>query len=194
MFQGFLRIALPCALSMATLAAAPQPTAYSLTQHNTLTQVAVTEHIYRDGDKVTLDSVFANGQHIRQTYDLKNQREWSWDPDKLSIPCTGGFGSWGDPFQWFEQTFGGDLSELKPKQVGTETVAGLPSKILLAQVPQVGKVKVWLDDTYGLMVKMAMPASGGHEDTVLEVTQFSASKPPASAFALPSICANVRQK
>lgn len=185
-------LAFPLGLLM--LAAAPQPTAYSLTQHNTLTQVAVTEHIYRDGDRVMLDSVWTNGQHIRAVYDLKNRRSWSWDPGNLKIPCTGGFGTWGDPFQWFEQTFGGDLSQLRPKQVGTETVAGLPSKIFLAQIPQVGKVKVWLDETYGLMVKMAMPGNGDQDETALEVTQFSASKPDASVFATPSICANVRQK
>ncbi len=139
-----------------------------------------------------LDNLWTNGQHIRAVYDLKNRRSWSWDPTNLKIPCTGGFGTWGNPFEWLQQTFGSDLASLKAQQVGSETVAGLPSKVLQIQVPELGKAKVWIDDRYGLMVKMAAPAKGGRDQTMLEVTQFSALKPDASAFALPSICANVK--
>ncbi|MGH8428377.1 MAG: hypothetical protein ACRES7_10430 [Gammaproteobacteria bacterium] len=176
---------------------ASPPNAYTLTDTNSLASPQTVTY-YRDGDMVATDTVTApavspaanlpNGSHVRAVYDLKNKRGWSWDPTDASIPCTSGFGDWGNPFEWMSQIFGDDISQLHPQDLGTDTVAGLKSQIMGLSIPGQGKAKIWVDEKYGLLVKMTAAGAGGKDQTALEVTQFSTAKPPASAFDVPARC------
>jgi hypothetical protein len=76
------------------------------------------------------------------------------------------------------------------KQIGTETVNGIATKVLEYTDPSgQGKLKLWLETEYGLVVKYQRIGKDGQEATVIEVQQFSPSPPPASLFVLPPVCA-----
>ncbi|MGH8274107.1 MAG: hypothetical protein ACRES9_07630 [Gammaproteobacteria bacterium] len=193
---AFVLAVFPVIPALAAQYASP-PNVYSLTDTNSLASPQTVTY-YRNGDMVATNTVVApavssgvnmpNGAHIRAVYDLKNKRGWSWDPTKASTPCISQFGSWGNPFQWMSQMFGEDISQLHPKGLGTDTVAGLKSRIMEVTIPGQGKAKIWVDKKYGLLVKMTMAGAGGKDETALEVTQFSTAKPPASAFDVPARC------
>jgi len=173
------------------------PSAYSLTDHNSLA-APMTETFYRDGDLVMTDVVWAplvtawanmpHGEHIRAIYDLAHKTGWSWDPSDASIPCIRAFGTWGNPFEWISQLFGDDLSQLHPKQLDTEMVAGRAATVYELTLPTHEKVRVWRDQTFGLLLKMATPGKSGTDETQLEVTQFRLEKPSSSVFVPPSRC------
>lgn len=54
--------------------------------------------------------------------------------------------------------------------------------------PDGSKMRIWIDEKYGLLLKMATPGKGGKFETSLVVTDFSASTPPATAFKTPAGC------
>lgn len=195
-FTAFVLALLPGIPALATQYASP-PAAYSLTDTNSLASPQ-TETFYRNGDMVATDSIFApavsrgvnmpHGEHIRAVYDLKNKRGWSWDPTDASTPCLSQFGSWGNPFEWMSQVFGDDIAQLHPRKLGTDTVAGLKSQIMELSIPGQGKAKIWVDEKYGLLMKMTAAIADGKDETALEITHFSIAKPPASAFGVPARC------
>ena len=80
----------------------------------------------------------------------------------------------------------------KMHQVGTETVAGMKAKVMELAGPNGQTVKVWVDEKYGLMLKMGGPGKDGRFEAGLEVTQFTAGKPPSSVFEMPARCAQAK--
>lgn len=186
-------------LSAAGAKYAPPPKAYSLTDNNSLMKPE-TVKIYRDDNRVMTD-VFVppsasvpHAIHTRSVLDLQTHKQFSWDPTDSSVPCTSAIvgdepGDWsGNPFDWRSELVPADLSPYHPRDLGTETVAGLKVKVTEATQPNGSKIRIWVDEKYGLLVKMAGHEPGKPFETALEVTQFSVGKPPAATFDLPKGC------
>ncbi len=176
------------------------PTAYTLTQTNTMSTPQTVTY-YRDGNKVYSDVIvkpvdtkyahLPHGTHVHTIYLLDEKTGWSWDDDP-GTPCTIGFGTWGNPFEWMSQIFGtSDVASLHAKPAGAETIAGFPSTMYDVQMGS-DKVRIWLDVKYGLLMKMASPAKGGGWDTDLEVQSFTIGKPNASVFTPPARCPKLK--
>lgn len=180
-----------------TYAAAQAPTTYSVTETNAMFGVPMNVEVYRDGNKAVVDSSSASsaagskGIHTRTLYDLQAGRSYTADLNNSSVPCGAATfsGDWGDPFAFSEEVLG-DLAGKNPKAIGTETLAGISTKVMQVQDPA-GKTnaKIWVDEQHKLVVKLQMIPAGGAAQTVIEVKQFSLAKPAASVFAMPTGCA-----
>ena len=198
LFLGSLSLLLLGALNLAAQNAKP-PEAYSITYTNSLMMPNQTVKMYRDGNQVvTEETTPKSGQmtqatHTRDYLNLTNHEDWTLDLSDSSVLCGmstqgGNPGDWsGNPFEWYSGMFGDDAPKMH--QTGTDTVAGMKARVLEATGPGGEKVKVWLDEQYGLMLKMASPGKNGALDTALEVKSFTVGKPPASVFAMPARCA-----
>jgi hypothetical protein len=77
------------------------------------------------------------------------------------------------------------------RQVGTETVNGMPTKILEVTSPQANG-KIWLTQKGEYPVKIVLIDKDGKAQTLIEVKQLSFARPPASVFALPASCASAK--
>ena len=75
------------------------------------------------------------------------------------------------------------------KQVGAETVNGIPAKVFFSD--GAAKGKIWMADNGGFPVKVAVIGPDGKEETLIEMKHLSLAKPPASAFTPPSGCTKV---
>ena len=181
------------ALACATASAAqvpPPPTAYSLTEINGMYGLQETAQVFRDGSRAVIELTMptaAGGKaiHTRAYYDLA--AHVSYDVD-LGTPSAGCFastfsGDWGDPFTMSAQ-LESQFSQQNVKAIGTETVNGFATTI--GEVPGSAPgqtTRVWADDKTGLIIKLV-----NGQALLLEVKQFSTSKPSASIFAVPAIC------
>jgi hypothetical protein len=173
---------------------APPPDAYSVTEVNSMFGPAVTMQVYRDGSKVLVDQTRAaqgadQGSHTRTLYDLKAHRNFTWVPGSTSVPCGAGTfsGDWGDPFAEAAQAKS-DLAKQSATQVGSATLNGFPTKVMQADIPQ-GTAKAWVEEKYGLVIRLVLTAKGREPQTLTEIKQLSVSKPAASIFDLPPACA-----
>jgi hypothetical protein len=173
--------------------AAP-PDAYSVTETNALFGPTVNMQIYRDGSKVLVDSshpALAGGQpsHIRTLYDLQTHRDFTWDLLNTAVPCGNGTfsGDWGDPFAMSAE-MNADLSKQHLTPVGAATLNGIPTKVFSSDSPQ-GQVKAWVEEKYGLIVRLMMGQKGAEPKTMIEVKQLTLAKPAAAVFVLPPVCA-----
>jgi hypothetical protein len=52
-----------------------------------------------------------------------------------------------------------------------------------------GKAQVWVEEKYGLVIKLSIAPKTGQPLTMVEVKQLSLAKPAASVFVLPPACA-----
>lgn len=173
---------------------APPPDAYTVTEVNAMFGPAVTMQVYRDGSKALVDSsheALPGGQasHLRTLYDLATHRNFTWDLLNSSVPCGGGTfqGDWGDPFA-LSAEMNADLAKQHAAPVGGASLNGIATKVYATDSPQ-GQVKAWIDEKYGLVVKLTMGPKTGQPQTMIEVKQLSLGKPAASLFALPPACA-----
>jgi len=151
-----------------------------------------TMKVYRDGSKAVIDNTFKSGPggRVRSYYDLQTKRTASWDLDDPAPQCSvGGFGGdWGDPFA-MSADLNRQLSEEHSTPAGSETVNGMATRIFESANPGGGgKLRVWVDAKYGLMLKL-QTAGAGPPQTMLEIKEVSFAKPPASLFAIPAGCA-----
>jgi hypothetical protein len=147
----------------------------------------MTLRIFRDGTAALIEN--KTDQVIRSYYDLAKRRSFSWDTADASPVCGSGTfgGDWGDPFS---QDLITQLNQLHPKAVGSEVVNGIKTNVLEAINPQDGsKHRVWLDASYGALIKWTSTGADGKAQTQVEVTSLVVGKPPASTFALPADCA-----
>jgi hypothetical protein len=172
---------------------APPPDSYSVTETNAMFGPAVTMEIFRDGSKALVDQSHAalpGGQpsHLRTLYDLAAHRSFTWDLLNSAVPCGASSfsGDWGDPFAMSAE-LNADMSKQQARPAGAATVNGIATKMFESQTPQ-GNATAWLEEKYGLIVKLTMGQSTGQPQTIIEVKRFSAAKPPASVFAVPSVC------
>jgi WSC domain len=191
-------------LGVANLAAqyAKPPDAYSISYTESLMMPNQSVKIYRDAHQVVTEEMtprsgqMTQATHTRDYLNLNNHEDWTLDLADSSIPCgmstQGGSptGDWsGNPFEWLSGFFGIDLTKTRPPQVGTDTVAGMKAKVFQMAGPGGQKAKIWVDEKYGLLLKMASPGKSGGLETMLEVKSFTVGKPPASVFAMPARCA-----
>ncbi|SPE34180.1 exported hypothetical protein [Candidatus Sulfopaludibacter sp. SbA3] len=165
---------------------AKAPDAYTVTQTNSMFGPSALTEISRDGNMAIIDRFSDDGKSktVRTFYDLQNGKTYNLDLRQTPQTCNAGrfSGDWGDPFATTAE-----LAQLKPKDIGTETVNGLPAKVIEVTIPgQAGPGKVWIDAKYGLVLKLDM---GGK--TVIETKKLSFAKPAASMTALPAVCSSI---
>ncbi len=173
---------------------APPPETYSVTQVNSMMGPSMITRVWRDGNKARIDSNIpasapgAAATHVRTIYDLAAHTSTSWDPTAQSPQCGSGKwgGDWGDPFQAsIEMTK--DLAAKQAKPAGTEMVNNVSAKVFDDDLGKDGKVKVWIEPRYGLIMRAQMGAAPPLP-TILETQVFSLSKPPANTFEIPAAC------
>lgn len=151
-----------------------------------------THTIYRDSDKVLVDLVMPksknqpNGLHWRTIVDAPTTTSLTWDLNKPSAPCNSTFeGSWGDPFDMWQQMALDD--SVAPKEEGQDTVNGMPTTTYVKTAPE-GRAEFWRDNKYGLLLKEAMAAKGQDLQELFEIKEFKVGAPAASNFAVPKRC------
>ncbi len=173
---------------------APAPDAYSVVEVNSMFGPTVDMRIYRDGSKVLIDQSHAalpGGQpsHLRTLYDLETHRSFTWDLLNINVPCGGSTfsGDWGDPFAMSAEMTA-DLAKQHATPVGSATLNGIPTKVFESDSPQ-GKAKAWVEEKYGLLVRLTMAQKTGEPQTLVEVKHLNLGKPAASSFILPPACA-----
>jgi len=172
---GFCFAALACLLPAQPSA----PAAYTVVQVNAMFGSPVEQTIYRDGSKVLVQQ-----KNLRTLYHLETHTNQSWDVTQGA--CSNGTfaGDWGDPF-----AMSAEIAKQNPKETGAETINGVPTRILEADIPG-GKLKAWVDPRTGLLLRGQMMPAGGAAQTIVDVKQFKVGAPPASVFALPAGCAS----
>lgn len=181
---------LALAVAVAQAQSTQGPQAYSLTETNAMFGPALTVEIHRDGPMALLESSTGDQKvHTRALYDLRAGKSYTLDMVNTSAPCGAGSfsGDWGDPFAMSAELLR-DLPKKNPKTLGTETVAGVTTKVMEVPDPKM-TAKVWLDEKDNLIMKLAMTPQGGAPQTVIEVKQFTPGKQPASLFVVPPGCA-----
>jgi hypothetical protein len=166
----------------------PAPTAYTVTTTSSMFGPPQIVKTYRLGSKVLVDQFSATdpkAAHSLSLYDLATHRNLSWSLPDNSMGCSSGTfsGDWGDPF-----TGAADLLGPGAKQVGTETIHGMATKVMVGSASG-ATVKAWVDTKYGMIVKAQLSQAGSPLKTVSEVTNINLAPPPASTFAIPKSCA-----
>jgi hypothetical protein len=177
--------------------AAKSPTAYSITEVNSIFGVGLTSKIYRNGSRALVDRsapadpLGSKPLHERLLYDLQTQQVLIWDSVDTSVPCVAGNinGDWGDPFAGSAQ-ISADRDLQNAKQVDTATILGFTAKVFEADMP-IAKAKFWIETESGLLLKLQWTPLNGATRTVIEVTEASLSAPPASIFTPAPGCAGV---
>ncbi len=174
---------------------ASPPNAYSATVINSMFGGPVTLQIHRDGNRAVVDHITpapAGGKESRSRsyYDLQSHKNVSWSLGEDVSGCGSGTfsGSWGDPFEDSADTTK-EIADKHLTPTGAETVNGFATKIMEFSEPGPIKVKAWVDDQYGLVVKLQMTGADGKTQTLLEVTKLSVAPPAASVFTIPVACA-----
>jgi hypothetical protein len=124
-------------------------------------------------------------------YDLQAHTVYSWDLINPSAPCSpgrfDGDGNWQDPFA-FASSMAAEITQGNPKHLGTEAINGVTTEVLEAAGPG-SRAKVWIEQTYGLVIRLQVGMGSGPYETKYEVKNPSFSRPEASVFALPAACA-----
>ncbi len=166
----------------------PAPTQYTIVNEGP----GQTQHFYRDGDRamVVLNMPKSKDQpaaiHMRTIVDVPSSRQQSWDPTDATIPCNSiGTGDWGDPFGNWQQFVNED--SIPPKEAGQDTVNGMAATVYEKTGPE-GTIRLWRENTYGLLVKAVMIPKGHGPVEMFETKQFTVGAPKPSAFAVPSRC------
>jgi hypothetical protein len=160
--------------------------------------------ISRDGSKEAIDQIMPpmpgrdKEYHGHLLYDFQAHRLYTTVMSDPSVPC--GVQEYNDPAAPKElDVISGSADVQKEltggnsqiKQVGTETLNGMPTKILDFTSPQASG-KIWLTQDGGYPVKLVLIDKDGKATNFLEVKQLSFAKPPASAFTLPASCASAQ--
>ncbi|MGA2074385.1 MAG: hypothetical protein ABSH52_12860 [Terriglobia bacterium] len=196
-FIGFAACIAMAAYQLVLGAQAPEePTAYTVSvQHLSGNGAVVTA--YRLGPQVLVDytgdpSNSNPGTHKRILLNLETKHRLTWDRVDASVPCVR---SNFNP----EERHGDDLQDLfiggaalaseKAKQLGTETIHGITTRILETTDDPNLAIRTWVDPRTGLVLRASFvsPATGLGRPW-FEVTQVSFEPPPASLFAVPSQC------
>jgi len=183
----------------------PKPQAYFITEDPgfALFGPSVVK-VSRDGSKEVVDQIMPPMQgrpkefHTHLLYDFQAHRLYTQVVSDPDVPC--GVQEYNDPEAAPEvDPIGGSAALMKEisgpndksKEVGTEILNGMPTKIVEITSPE-GNAKVWFTQEGGFPVKIVSIGKDGKETTMLEVKEISFSKPPASAFALPASCASAQ--
>lgn len=194
--RTFFRVAAPAALAFSSMAlhsqAPAEPTAYTVTVRYQITGTAL-RTTYRLGSMVRVDQVPSAGippnataaAPTRTLYFLDTGESLTWEPADTAAACTRGSfqgDAWLDPFSG-----AADLALPDVTQVGSETIHGIATKILVSKAKP--GFKLWVDPETGLMLKAAFtPPSSGKPIPYFEVTEVDLEPPPAPLFEIPTHC------
>jgi hypothetical protein len=184
-------------LAVGAWAQSSAPQAYSYTIDPATFALTTTLKVARDGPKEAVDQIEPAGPsrakefHNHILYDFAAHKIYTKAISDPSVPCTVmDYTSPSAPAEFdlfaFSAESGKEFKE-HGKQVGKETVNGIPAKVMELSADQV-KERAWIADPGGYLVKVVMTPSGGATTTVMEVKQLSLDKPPASAFQPPAGC------
>lgn len=170
-----------------------EPTGYTVALKYEITGVAL-RITYRLGSKILVDQVPAPGippsttraASTRTLYFLDTGRSLTWEPANAAAACTH------DKFQgdaWLNPFSGAaDLAMPDVTQVGSETIQGIATKILVSKAKP--GFKLWVDPKTGLMLKAEFtPPSSDKAIPYFEVTEVDLEPPPARLFEIPARCA-----
>ncbi len=198
--RNFIRLAACTAMATSQLvlgAQAPEePSAYTVSvQHLSGNGAAVTA--YRLGPQVLVDysgdpSNSIPDTHKRMLLNLETKLRLTWDRVDASVPCVRSNFTpedrHGDDLQ--DPFFGGAaLASKNAKQLGTETIQGIATRILEPTDNPDFAIRIWVDPRTGLVLKaMFVSPAAGLERPWFEVAHVSFEPPPASLFAVPSQC------
>jgi hypothetical protein len=169
------------------------PTVYTVSEINGMFGKPMPLTVFRDGTTAIVD-MGPSGHVSRSFYDLATGRTYSWDTSDSAPQCGSGrfSGDWGDPFDGSKQLVA-ELSKAHLKDVGTEALHGLQTKILEADNTGQGggRARVWIDTHYGLVVKWMLLLADGSTQTMMELNSLTLAKPPIGTFKLPPACAKL---
>jgi hypothetical protein len=192
------------ALPLAAQTATPQT--YSFTQDPAIPLMGpMTITLARDGSKEVVDQVFPpsttqpKGFHAHLVYDFQAHKIWTLVVTDPSTPCSVmDYTSPAAPAEFDVISGGPDLmkeltSDAKEpmKQVGTETVNGIPAKVF-EENGAGGKGKIWIAVNGGYPVKVDSIDPSGKEETIIELKHLSFAKPAAASFTPPPGCQQVQ--
>lgn len=183
----------------------PTPQTYSLTEDPGFALFGpMVVKISRDGSKEAIDQIMPVGPgrdkefHSHLLYDFQAHRIYTQVLSDPAVPC--GVQVYNDPAGPKELDVISGSADLmkemsgpndKSRQVGTETLNGIPAKVVEITSPE-GNAKVWFSQAGNYPIKIVSIAKDGKETTMLEVKQLSFARPPASAFTLPASCASAQ--
>lgn len=186
-------------------AQAPTPQTYSYIEDPAIPIMGpAVAKIFRDGSKEVVDQIMPvipgrdKEYHGHLLYDFKAHTLYTQVVSDPGMPC--GLQPYNDDAvpSAFDIISGAaevmkDLSspDNHAKQVGTETLDGIPTKVLEYTSPQANG-KVWLTQKGDYPVKVVLIGKDGKAQTLIEVKQLSFAKPPASTFAIPESCASAK--
>lgn len=171
------------------------PTVYTVNELSSFVVPNVQIVTYRNGQMAAMDQSYGpregnpKGFHVRSVINLQTGTSYTWDLIDTSGGCgVSSFkGDWGDPFEMSKGLMA-DSAKNKPKQVGTEMVAGVATEVLEATTAT-ETAKVWLDTKTGLIMRAVITPQSGQAQTLIDVKQVSYAGPPQLAFKLPASCA-----
>jgi hypothetical protein len=177
--------------------AAPQ--VYSYTEDPAISIMGPTiVKIVRDGPKEAVDQIMPVGPdrnkefHNHILYDFQAHKIYTKLVSDPTVPCTVmNYTSSAAPPELDMISGAADaMKELQiqhAKQVGTETLNGIATRVLEATIEQ-GQEKLWVAQNGGFPVKVVLTGPDGKAMTIIEVKQLSFAKPPASALLPPTGC------
>ena len=157
--------------------------------------------VARDGGKTAVKQILPVGPgrtkefHNHILYDFAAYKIYTELVSDPSVPCTVmDYTSPAVPEEF--DLFASSAESMKEllahaKQLGTETVNGIPVKVVELTSDE-AKEKAWIADPGGYPVKVILTPPNGAPTTLLEVKQLSFAKPPAAALILPSGCKGVK--
>ncbi|HUY13249.1 MAG TPA: GIDE domain-containing protein [Terriglobia bacterium] len=186
------------------------PTHYTLVNVTNLTEASLftgqpsTLKIYRNGSKERIDLRIApwaanrDGLRNRFLFDFSAHKAYTtaWNGNVVSCSwikyvsadAPGNY----DPITGTASMMTGLGKEGTPKDLGPQTLNGIPAKGEETMIEGVLPVKVWIAQKGGFLVKYSAPMPGGKGTAGFEVKQVSLAPPPASVFATPTGCSETQ--
>ena len=198
--RNFIRVGAFVAMAASPLLLAAQapeePSAYTVSVRHLSGNGAVVT-AYRLGPQVLVDytgdpSSLNPESHRRMLLNLETKLRLSWDRADASVPCErSNFTTEDRHRDDIQDPFvgGAALASKNSKQVGTETIHGIVTRILeTSDSPNFG-MRMWVDPRTGLVLRASFVSTAlGAVRPWFEVTQVSFEPPPASLFAVPPQC------
>jgi hypothetical protein len=201
--RNFIRFAACIAMAMYQLVLGAQspeePSTYTVSVKRLSGPGAITT-AYRLGPQVVVDyaedpGAVENstlGTHKRTLLNLETKLSLTWDRVDNSVPCVRrNFTDEDRQRDDLQDPFVGGpaLASKDFKQFGTETIQGIPTRILESTSDAILAVRMWVDPRTGLVLRsMLVSPESGVKKPWFEVTHVSFLPPPASLFDVPPQC------
>jgi hypothetical protein len=149
--------------------------------------------VVRDGSQTTIEQypTGTKGQHSKAYYDLAAHRLYTVDLGDSSCTLTAYTDA--EPPSDFDPmrstTMLDEIKKLKANLMGTESVAGMPAKIVeWKSTTPAGNGRAWISVEGSYLLKWVALPAGGAPKTMLEVKQINLGKPAPGFFNPPANC------